>query len=255
MSDRIRQLEAEKEKGQRHLPRTPERAVTGITHRTPEKRSTVLGTNNTDENLAQLKSDLAKSSKQIAEFTVQNTQLSTQNTQLREMQQRLQARLNQLEAASSASAISEASATASLSYAHRLAVEMSRVTDFHMKSLEKVRNTALTSTPFLKNGGPLSPMLRSSFDMSLKSDGRLSVRSEKPSEEATVKMMEARIKELEGALQMSSDEMGEVVRKMQSAQIEMIELASERDEALRRERRLQSEVKSEMEDVGIPVQL
>jgi hypothetical protein len=54
-------------------------------------------------------------------------------------------------------------------------------------------------------------------------------------------MMEDRIKELEGALQESSSEFGEVVRKMQIAQIEMIELAGERDEALRRERRLLNE--------------
>ena len=74
-------------------------------------------------------------------------------------------------------------------------------------------------------------------------------------------MMETRIKELESALQESSEEMGDVVRKMQMAQIEMIELAGERDEALRRERRLKMEggsinVKSEeyeVQTLGIPV--
>jgi chromosome segregation ATPase len=254
-SDRIRQLEGEKDKTQRHLPRTPERTVTGITHRTPEKRNTLLGVpKNVDEKVSQLKVDLSKASKEIADLSVLNTQLSTQNTQLRDMQQRLQTRLSQVESAASASTISEASATASLSYAHRLAVEMARVTDFHMKSLEKVRNSANTSLPFLKSGGPLSPMLRSSYDMSLKSEDRLGARvNEKPVEEATVKMMESRIKELEGALKDSSDEMGEVVRKMQTAQIEMIELASERDEAVRRERKLMVEVKSEVENMGIPV--
>jgi hypothetical protein len=259
MADRIRQLESEKEKVQRHLPRTPERAVTGITHRPPEKRNTMVP-KDVDAKVAQLKLDLAQSSRQIADITVQNTQLSTQNTQLRDMQQRLQARLNQLEATSSASTISEASAAASLSHAHRLAVEMARVTDFHMKSLEKVRTSAQTNQPFLKGGGPLSPMLRSSYDTSLKPDHRISRMSlqrigEKPGEDPTVKMMEERIKELEGALQLSSDEMGEVVRKMQNAQIEMIELASERDEAMRRERKLQAEVKTEMDNMGIPVQV
>ena len=41
--------------------------------------------------------------------------------------------------------------------------------------------------------------------------------------------------------------MGEVVRKMQIAQIEMIELVGERDEALRRERKLLVNGRGKME--------
>jgi hypothetical protein len=75
-------------------------------------------------------------------------------------------------------------------------------------------------------------------------------------------MMESRIKELETALKESSEEMGEVVCKMQLAQIEMIELAGERDEAVRRERKLlkSESIRLESDDVligasnvGIPV--
>ena len=139
---------------------------------------------------------------------------------------------------------------------------MARVTDIHMKSLEKVRSTANATMPNLKMGASLSPMLQSAYDTSF-SPKRLSMRSPRLGEDATIKMMESRIKELESALQESSEEMGEVVRKMQMAQIEMIELAGERDEAVRRERRLGSGslnthglVKSEenaVQHLGIPV--
>ena len=267
-NDRIKQLETsiDKDRNHRHLPRTPERAVTGITHRTPDtfKRNALSGKQDQDGKIIQLKNDLSNASKQLASLTITNTQLSSENTQLREMQQRLQVRLTQLEASASASTIGEASATASLSYAHRLAIEMARVTDIHMKSLEKVRSTANATMPNLKMGASLSPMLQSAYDTSF-SPKRLSMRSPRLGEDATVKMMESRIKELESALQESSEEMGEVVRKMQMAQIEMIELAGERDEAVRRERRLKlcSEslnthglMKSEenaVQNLGIPV--
>jgi hypothetical protein len=234
-SDRIRQLEGDKEKGPRQLPRTPERAVTGITQRTPDSanRST---RKNLEQTIVQLQSDLSKASREIAALSVSKTQLAGENTQLRDMQQRLQSRLGQMEASTSASTIGEASATASLSYAHRLAVEMSRVTDLHVKSLDKVRSATNANLPHLKNGNALSPLLQSAYDTSF-SPKRQSWR-QTIGDQATVRMMEDRIKELEGALQESSSEFGEVVRKMQIAQIEMIELAGERDEALRRERRL-----------------
>jgi hypothetical protein len=234
-ADRIKQLEAEKEKGTRPSPRSPERTMTGITSRAPDsvKRPS---TRSLEEKINQLEVELSKSSKEIAGLTIANTHLSTQNTQLQDLQQRLQSRLSQMEAATSALTISEASATASLSHAHRLAVEMAQVTDSHVKSLEKVRTTANNSLPHLKNGMPLSPMLQSAYDFSL-SPIQMS-RRQGSRDDATVQMMESRIQELEGALQESSSEMGEVVRKMQIAQIEMIELAGERDEALRRERQL-----------------
>src|SRR5271170_2345635 len=162
-SDRIRQLEGDREKGPRQLPRTPERAVTGITQRTPDsaKRST---RKNLEQTVVQLQSDLSKASKEIAALSVSKTQLASENTQLRDMQQRLQSRLGQMEASASASTIGEASATASLSYAHRLAVEMARVTDLHVKSLDKVRNATNANLPHLKSGNALSPLLQSAYD-------------------------------------------------------------------------------------------
>lgn len=243
-SDRIKQLESGKEKAQRTQPRTPDRAVTGITHRAPDavKRP---NTKALEGKIAQLIADLSKSNRDMDALTLTNTQLSNENARLRDMQQKLQSRLTQVEGSASASTIGEASATASLSYAHRLAVEMARVTDIHVKSLEKVRCAANANLPQSQNGNPISPLLQSAYNMSL-SPKRLSWQRQ-GGEEPSVKRMEGRIKELESALQQSSEEMGEVVRKMQVAQIEMIELAGERDEALRRERKLL------IEGVKVPV--
>lgn len=234
-SDRIKQLETERTTNatQRRLPRTPERAVTGIVPPTPEsaKRVSPRAVETLEQKLNQFKRDLSQANKEITHLIMNNTQLTSENENLRGIQQKLQSRLTHMEAAASASSIGEASAAASLSYANRLALEMARVTDIHVKSLEKVRNTANASLPHFKNGMPLSPMLQGAYDMSLGSP-------KKSSDETTVRMMEERIKELESALKESSEEMGEVVKKMQLAQIEMIELAGERDEALRRERKL-----------------
>jgi len=122
---------------------------------------------------------------------------------------------------------------------------LARVTNMHVKSLEKVRSTANASLPHIKSGMPLSPLLQSAYDASLspKTAGR-----NVSGDESMVKVMESRIKELEGALESSSSEMGEVVKRMQIAQIEMIELKGERDEALRRERKLLSENAAKVED-------
>jgi len=247
-ADRIRQLESEKEPRSRLPPRTPERAVTGITNRMHDsvKRATA-NAKKLEEKIGQLHSNLSDSSSQISSLTLTNTQLVSENIELREMQKRLQMRLSQMEGATSAAAIGEASATASLSYAHRLATELARVTNMHVKSLEKVRSTANASLPHMKSGMPLSPLLQSAYDASLspKTAGR-----NVSGDESMVKLMESRIKELEGALESSSSEMGEVVKRMQVAQIEMIELTRERDEALRRERKLLSGTGAKVEDGG-----
>ena len=231
-SEKIKQLEAIREKNSRSLPQTPERQVTGITNRTPDRARGNTG-KVLEEKISMLQSELSKARNEVSTYTVLNTQLTNENEQLRDLQERLQARLSLIEAGASASTISEASARASLTHAHRLAVEMARITDIHIKSIEKVRDTANTTLPHVKNGKPLSPMLQSAYDVAFNTPKQMYLQ-----QETTVKMMEARIKELEGALSQSSEEMGEVVKKMQLAQIEMIELAGERDEALRRERKL-----------------
>ncbi|OJJ49700.1 hypothetical protein ASPZODRAFT_149192 [Penicilliopsis zonata CBS 506.65] len=57
--------------------------------------------------------------------------------------------------------------------------------------------------------------------------------------------LERRVKELERALRDADLEMGEVIGRMNRAQIEVAELQSDRDEALRETRRLQAEIQTE----------
>ncbi|KAF9889221.1 hypothetical protein FE257_007534 [Aspergillus nanangensis] len=57
--------------------------------------------------------------------------------------------------------------------------------------------------------------------------------------------LEKRVKELERLLREADREMGEVVSRMNRAQIDVAELQSDRDEALRQTRRLQAEIQTE----------
>ncbi|KAK1150161.1 hypothetical protein N8T08_000060 [Aspergillus melleus] len=59
--------------------------------------------------------------------------------------------------------------------------------------------------------------------------------------------LEQRVKELERLLREADTEMGEVVSRMNRAQIDVAELQSDRDDALRQTRRLQAEIQAERE--------
>ncbi|KAG2415491.1 hypothetical protein HFD88_006682 [Aspergillus terreus] len=59
--------------------------------------------------------------------------------------------------------------------------------------------------------------------------------------------LEKKVKELERLLREADREMGEVVSRMNRAQIEVAELQADRDEALRQTRRLQAEIQTERE--------
>ncbi|KAI9038761.1 uncharacterized protein KD926_010496 [Aspergillus affinis] len=59
--------------------------------------------------------------------------------------------------------------------------------------------------------------------------------------------LEQRVKELERLLREADNEMSEVVSRMNRAQIDVAELQSDRDDALRQTRRLQSEIQAERE--------
>ncbi|KAI9783901.1 MAG: hypothetical protein M1816_001110 [Peltula sp. TS41687] len=61
--------------------------------------------------------------------------------------------------------------------------------------------------------------------------------------------LERRVEDLERALSDADREMGEVVSRMNLAQIEVMELQSERDEAIRQTRRLQASILQERENV------
>ncbi|KAL1966473.1 hypothetical protein VTN77DRAFT_4395 [Rasamsonia byssochlamydoides] len=69
------------------------------------------------------------------------------------------------------------------------------------------------------------------------------------SEMIQMEKLEMRVKELEKALRDAEFEMEEVVGRMNKAQIEVAELQSDRDEALRQTRRLEAEIQAEREKV------
>jgi len=62
--------------------------------------------------------------------------------------------------------------------------------------------------------------------------------------------LEVRVKELEKALRDADIEMGEVVGRMNAAQIEAAELQSDRDEALRQSRRLEAEIQAQRQKMA-----
>ncbi|KAF2264486.1 hypothetical protein CC78DRAFT_227951 [Lojkania enalia] len=70
--------------------------------------------------------------------------------------------------------------------------------------------------------------------------------------EATrTELLETRVRELESALSDADREMGEVVGRMNMAQIEVADLQYERDEAMRQTRKLQAEILAEREKVKV----
>ncbi|OKL59760.1 hypothetical protein UA08_04504 [Talaromyces atroroseus] len=69
------------------------------------------------------------------------------------------------------------------------------------------------------------------------------------SQAVQVEKLEVKVKELEKALRDADFEMEEVVQRMNKAQIEVAELQSDRDEALRQTRRLEAAVRAERETV------
>ncbi|KAL3428043.1 hypothetical protein PVAG01_01552 [Phlyctema vagabunda] len=91
---------------------------------------------------------------------------------------------------------------------------------------------------------PLTPIFTSSFKtpriMSTSSGKALSV-----SEDSKVEFLKQRVLDLESALADADKEMEEVVGRMNIAQIEVMELQNEREEAVRETRRLQRQVEEE----------
>lgn len=62
--------------------------------------------------------------------------------------------------------------------------------------------------------------------------------------------LEGRVEDLEQALSDADREMGEVVSRMNMAQIEVMELQSQRDEAMRQTKKLQLDVDRERQKVS-----
>jgi len=68
-------------------------------------------------------------------------------------------------------------------------------------------------------------------------------------EAVRTEFLEKRVEELERALREADGEMEEVVQRMNKAQIEVVELQSARDEAMRQTRKLQAAISVERDAV------
>lgn len=113
----------------------------------------------------------------------------------------------------------------------------------HNQQLQRVKD-GLRSPRVFAPKSPLSPM----FANSTKSPRILSTTSGKAmsiSEESKVEFLKQRVMDLETALSAADREMEEVVGKMNVAQMEVMELQNEREEAMRETRKLQKLVDQE----------
>ena len=218
-NERISQLENERKQsiataGQPPLrgPQTPDRLESVPTMTTPR----ALAMARTKELEERYQRELRRSD-----------ELVSQNRDLQSRFDLLLKRTETLEATAASSAISDAAASASLLYAHKLAIEMSRITNMHITTHEKIRqNTQQNAT-----NGALTPMLQASFK------GKFSPQVGSAGGRFPKLDLEQRIKTLESQLQASTDDLATVVMRMQGHQIQMIELETERDEEVLRERR------------------
>ncbi|KAL1837925.1 hypothetical protein VTJ49DRAFT_3245 [Mycothermus thermophilus] len=109
-------------------------------------------------------------------------------------------------------------------------------------------------SPGIARSVPSSPRLAPAFrpgsaspsnpDLSLSADAAALAAAEEDTA-AQVEQLKRRVAELEGALANADAEMQEVVQRMSEAQIEVLKLQEERDEAARETRRLRKELETE----------
>ncbi|BFZ60110.1 hypothetical protein YB2330_001132 [Saitoella coloradoensis] len=122
--------------------------------------------------------------------------------------------------------------------------ELQQVKEGHKNNLLKVKSAMhitipdVSASPLLT---PLSPLLKSPrLSWSAASRGPLSAF---PAGTSQVEVLEGRVKELEHALKEAETECLDVIERMQMAQIEIIELVGERDEARRKLRTLETKMR------------
>ncbi|KAF7622291.1 hypothetical protein F9C07_2286056 [Aspergillus flavus] len=120
--------------------------------------------------------------------------------------------------------------------------EIQKLNESHNAQLSRMKNGA-RSPAGLSPMPPSSPFVARSprLDKTTSGDGISLNQAVKP------EALERRVKELERLLRDADMEMGEVVSRMNRAQIEVAELQSDRDEALRQTRKLQAEIQAERE--------
>ncbi|KAG0135345.1 hypothetical protein HOY82DRAFT_147886 [Tuber indicum] len=120
--------------------------------------------------------------------------------------------------------------------------EINQLKETHTSQLRRLKSSALRSP---SQFGPRSPLLSPHLKSpKLEWTGSRKSGSSIP-DEAKVEFLEKRVQELEEALVQADNEMAEVVSKMNMAQIEVLELQCERDDAMRQTRRLQADIAAE----------
>ena len=199
--------------------------------------------------------ELRDSAKRVEELATQVRQQLASNSSLRqrlsetiergEMEQRtnaqkislMQSRLKSLEdQLMAAQQSSEESLT-------RHEEEIREIKDSHHSQLQRMKD-GMRSPRLFAPKTPLSPM----FANTSKSPRIVSTTSGKAmsvSEESKMGFLKQRVTELETALSEADKEMEEVVGRMNIAQMEVMELQNEREEAVRETRRLQKAIEQE----------
>lgn len=122
--------------------------------------------------------------------------------------------------------------------------EIRTLKEAHNSQLSRVRDGYKSPRVFSPKT-PLSPMFASMPGRTPKLGKTTSGLGISISEESKVDFLKKRVEELEKALEESDKEMEEVVGRMNSAQIEVMELWNEREEAVRVTRKLQREIEEE----------
>ncbi|KAI9738693.1 MAG: hypothetical protein M1834_008198 [Cirrosporium novae-zelandiae] len=123
--------------------------------------------------------------------------------------------------------------------------EVRQLKKSHNDQLQRMRN-GLRSPSVYSPRTPLTPIFT---NRSPKLDLTTSGRGKNMNQASRVEFLENKVTELEKALSEADRDMQEVVGRMNMAQIEVAELQSDRDEAMRQSRRLQAEVSQEREKV------
>ncbi|KAL4741394.1 hypothetical protein BDV11DRAFT_182986 [Aspergillus similis] len=122
--------------------------------------------------------------------------------------------------------------------------EVRQLQESHNAQLLRMKNgsrSPASLSPIIGSGGPNTPFMVKSprLDKTTSGDGVALTQVVKS------ETLDQRVKELEKLLREADREMGEVVSRMNRAQIDVAELQAARDEALRETRRLQQEILTE----------
>ncbi|KAL8816753.1 MAG: hypothetical protein Q9223_004293 [Gallowayella weberi] len=124
--------------------------------------------------------------------------------------------------------------------------EVRQMREGHNQQLQRLKGGLRTPTFFSPKTSPRSPLFSA---RSPRLDKTTSGQGMSMNEAMRTQLLEKRVAELEKALGDADKEMEEVVSRMNMAQIEVMELQSARDEAMRQTRKLQAAIVAEREKV------